>query len=206
MKIKIGVFEDHPIIQASIAYVFKQSQSNFDVLFIATTKEEFFERLKEHVPDVLLVDVIAEEVSGLEVFEHLEKNYSTIKSIAFTSLSSPILVENLLYLGVKGYVNKKQPSTDIINAVERVYNNEIILPDEYSFLTKRYYELHSSTLSPREIEIVRYISKEYTSAEIAEILSLSVNTVENHRKSIFAKLDVKNVAGLVREAATLGYL
>jgi DNA-binding NarL/FixJ family response regulator len=140
------------------------------------------------------------------LYEHVQKNFPDVKMISFTSLSSPILVENLLATGVKGYVNKNQDIEDLILAIEHVYDGNLYLPDDYRFLIKKFHVLKKNSLTPREIEIVQLISKEYTTSDIASQYGISINTVENHRKNIFAKMNVRNVAGLVREASKLGYL
>ena len=87
-----------------------------------------------------------------------------------------------------------------------IENGEISVPEEYKFLTNKYREIQPHLLSKREQEILSLIANELTSREIADKLFLSINTIENHRKSIFNKLGVKNLAGMIMEAARAGYL
>ncbi len=203
--IRIALFEDHPIVLKSLIACVKE-QANFDLIFTSISKTDFFDKLKVHTVDVAVVDVLANDVTGLEVYEYIHKKFPFIKIISFTSLSSPILVENLLGLGVKGYVNKNQEIEDLVSAINTVANNGIYLPTDYQFLSSKYHQLKTSNLTEREIQIIQLISREYTTNDIALQLTLSVNTIENHRKKIFEKLEVKNVAGMVREASKLGYL
>jgi DNA-binding NarL/FixJ family response regulator len=203
--ITIGVFEDHPMMARSLEETLAK-QSNISVLFSVTDKNSFLSSIKEKQPDILLLDLLAKDVRGLEIFELVSEDYPSVKMIAFTSLSSPVLIENLLGLRVRGYVNKNQEEGDLIEAIRVVSNDETYLPEEYRFLSKKYHLLKSTILSEREIQIVQLISREFTTSEIAAHLSLSTNTIENHRSKIFNKLNVKNVAGMVREAAKLGYL
>jgi DNA-binding CsgD family transcriptional regulator len=79
------------------------------------------------------------------------------------------------------------------------------LPDDYKHLTKGYIH-QTAILSAREIEIINMIGKEYTSQQISNEIFLSIHTIESHRKRIFQKLNVKNVAGMIMEASRLGYL
>lgn len=204
--IRVALFEDHPVVLRSLES-FLNEQPNIEVVFSAKTKSELYEKLDQQQDvDVFVVDLLGIDIRGLEVFEYLNKNHPGIQLISFTSLSSAVLVENLLAVGVRGYVNKNQDLEDLVLAIETVYDGNISLPEDYSFLIKRPTDHHKVTLSERETEIVNFIALEYTTSDIAAQLGISVNTVENHRKSIFQKLDVKNVAGMMREVARLGYL
>lgn len=203
--IKIAFFEDHPIVTNSLIHLFEKENA-ISLEFSATTKDNLFEKIKDNSDiDILIIDVIATEVNGLEIFEFVNTNYPKIKTIAFTTLNSPILVENLLLTGVKGYVNKNQEIEDLLEAIKIVNDELVYLTEDYQFLAKRNYNSETKILTNREIEILQLIIKEFTSTDISEKLNISVYTVENHRKNIFTKLNVKNVAGMVREASKLGY-
>lgn len=204
--IQVAVFEDHPIVLRSLTSLLS-NEPHIDLKFGVATKKALYEHLLNFSNlDILILDFLAVDVTGMELYEYVHKNFQKIKVISFTSLSSPILIENLLANGVKGYVNKNQDIEDLLIAIDDVYHNKIYLPEDYSFLSKKVKTFEKNTLTAREIEIVRLISNEYTTVDIASQFGISVNTVENHRKNIFQKLDVKNVAGLVREAFKLGYL
>lgn len=204
--IEVAVFEDHPIVLRSLTSIIN-NEVNFNLKFNVSTKLALYDSLINYPKiDILILDFLAVDVTGMELYEYVNKNYPKIKLISFTSLSSPILIENLLAIGVKGYVNKNQDIEDLLQAINEVYNGKVYLPDDYSFLSKKIQTLKKSTLTNREIEIVRLISNEFTTSDIASQYGISINTVENHRKNIFEKLNVRNVAGLVREASNLGYL
>jgi DNA-binding NarL/FixJ family response regulator len=204
--IKVGVFEDHPIVSSSLESQFKAN--GIETVFNASQKEVFYAQLKalHHQLEILIIDMLAADVRGLEVYEYVCKNYANLKVISFTTLSSPVLVENLISIGVKGYVNKSQPESDLITAIRKVAAGRMYVPPDYDFLLKKSGVSDSITLSEREIQILQLVASEFTTNDIAQQLGISVNTVENHRKRIFAKLQVKNVAGMVREAVKLGYI
>ena len=204
--INIAFFEDHPIVKNSLTTLFT-NQSDLNLIFFASTKNDLYRNIKKHATlNVIVIDLLASDVQGLEIYDFLNKNYPQVNIIAFTSLSSPILVENLLSAGAKGYVNKNQDIEDLLEAIRKVSKGEIYLPDDYSFLSKKYTTSTSIALTEREIEIMQLIIMEFTTADIAQQLQISVNTIENHRKSIFQKFNVKNVAGMVREASKLGFI
>jgi DNA-binding NarL/FixJ family response regulator len=203
-KIKIGLFDDHTFIVKGLADYLTSNQ--IEVVFCSSTKIDLLTELNKSEIDILILDIVAPDILGLDLFEEIAANYPLIKVIAHTTLSSAMLVENLLSIGVRGFINKKQAEADIIVCIENVYANEISIPNEYHFLTSKYHSINSNILTPREIEIIQLIAKELTSPEIALKLALSVFTVENHRKNIFRKLEVKNLAGMIMTASRMGYI
>ncbi len=202
--IRIGLFDDHTFIVKGLADFLTSSE--MEVVFCSVTKIDLLEQLVKNEIDILILDIVAPDVLSIELFEEIADNYPLIKIIAHTTLSSAMLVENLLSIGVKGFINKKQPEADMVKCIRNVYANEISIPEEYHFLTSKYRSLISNVLSPREIEIIQLIAAEHTSQEISDKLAISIFTVENHRKNIFRKLDVKNLAGMMLTASRMGYI
>lgn len=203
-KPTVGLFDDHPYILSGIAN--SLTNAKFDVLFQTTSKEQLFTALKKQLPDVLVLDIVSDEVRGLENFENVLQLYPDQKILAFSSLESVVLIHNLLSIGVRGFVNKKSENTVLIDSIKLVLDGKIALDDQYKHLTSGYTVRNTAILTSREIDIVRDIATGKTSTQIADNLKLSVNTIESHRKRIFQKLNVKNVAGMVMEAGGLGYL
>lgn len=103
-------------------------------------------------------------------------------------------------------MHKRQPLSDLVQAVFQVAAEQIVVPEAYRYLTTKFRDMNFSLLSEREQEIVGWIGKGLTSEEIDTGINLSVNTLEGHRKKIFLKLNVKNVAGMILEASKLGCL
>jgi DNA-binding NarL/FixJ family response regulator len=201
--ISIGLFDDHPIVLQGLANNIDANQ--FKIVFATSSKEDFFDLLQVFQPDVLIIDIVSDEVFGLEVFERILTLYPSQKIIAFSSLDSIVLVDNLLSIGVKGFASKKSHFSKLEQAILSVMQDKIALPEDYKHLTKGYIH-QTAILTAREIEIINMIGKEYTSQQIGDELILSIHTIESHRRRIFQKLDVKNVAGMIMESARLGYL
>lgn len=205
-KIRIGIFDDHPLIGKGLADYIHEADSSMEVVFLSKTKEELLQQVKLNEPDLLILDIVAPDVTGLELFETISSHYPSVQLLAYSTLNSAILTENLLSIGVRGFVNKKQDPSEIIKAIHLLLDDKLAIPEEYKFLTSKYRELNHAVLSKREVEILKMIANELTSIEIAEKLFLSPHTVENHRQNIFRKLDVKNLAGLIMTANKLGYI
>ncbi len=204
--IKIGIFDDHPIVSNGVISFFSNHLFEVSVMFCASTREDLIKNLEKSKPDLLILDIVAPDVTGLDLFTELIKQHKSIKIIAYSTLKSHVLVENLLSIGVKGFVNKNQQPEDLLQAIKDVYYDLIYVPEKYKFLTSRFREPVKNTLSNRETEILLLISKEATTEEIALKLNLSTKTIENQKLSLFKKLEVKNAAGLILAATRLGYI
>ncbi len=202
--VRVGLFDDHPAVGLALLRTFEERGAT--LRFHARTREELMRHLDAPLPDVLILDVVADDVIGIELFRTIGNAHPTLPIIAYTSLGSPILVENLLRSGVRGYVSKTEDIDALCAAVKKVAQGRLHLPPEYAFLNGQSQAKEAAALSEREIEVLRLIAREQTSKEIAERLSLSVNTVENHRQHIFTKLNVRNLAGLIVEGFRHGYL
>jgi DNA-binding NarL/FixJ family response regulator len=204
--IRIGLFDDHHMISKGLSTLLSAYKADFNVAFVANDKEALIKNLSTKEIDVLILDIVAPDVVGLELFEMVVSDFPDIKVLAYSSLNSPILIENLLSIGVIGFVNKKEQENIVLSAIISVYNDSVFVEEQYKYLTSKYRELVPTILSEREIEILKLISQELISQEIATQLNISIRTVENHRTNIFKKLDVKNTAGLIMAANRLGYL
>lgn len=204
--ITVGLFDDHPVILDGIRRVLDDHPDAFELLFAVSGRNELLRQCALQMPQVLVLDIISAEVKALELFGYFRENYPETAIVAHSGLANPALVQNLLFLGIKGFVNKRQPLDDLLHTLVLVSEGHISVPEDYRYLTSRFHSGETALLSEREIEIVNLIATEYSSAQIAETLHLSVNTVENHRKRIFLKLNVKNVAGMVLAASRLAYI
>ncbi len=202
----IGIFDDHPIITSGLTDLLIQS-GNFSVDLVANTRDSLLDQLALGQIDVLLMDVVVPDVSGLELFKVVCTRFPGLKVIAYTSLTSPILVENLFIHGVHGYLNKRQSATEVTAAILQVCMGRQYVPEEFEYLLERESGvLVSVNLTPREHEILLLVLDGKLSKEIASLLDISQNTVENHRTNLFRKFEVANLAELFKQAARLGYL
>jgi DNA-binding NarL/FixJ family response regulator len=201
----IAIFDDHPVLGHGAAELLRRA-TVWQVLYVENTRDGLLEQLAQRQPDLLLMDVVAPDVNGLDLFKEIRKLHPTVHLVAYTQLKSPILIESLLQIGVRGYVSKLQPAQDLVAAVQAVAAGELSFPPKYLHLTSRYRLPEDHLPSERELEVLRLIAGEATTQEIAQHLQISTKTVENHRASLMRKLDTKNVAGLMLAATRLGYL
>jgi DNA-binding NarL/FixJ family response regulator len=119
--------------------------------------------------------------------------------------SSPML-ERLMAEKIQGVVTQQFDIDKLDQVIMETVSNSGNIPKQFGFRVSRYSDIELTSLSAREMEIVYLISEEKTTGEIADELNISISTVENHRKNIFRKMGVKNLAGLVMTANKVGYI
>jgi len=212
MPIKVAITDDHPLAIAGL-----QNMLSSSPLIVVThtynNGEDLLLGLKTEQPDVLLLDVILPDIKGPELAAQIHAAYPAIKILAITSLDAPVHVKAMLRNGCTGYLLKNTDVQTLINAITDVNNGkEYIEPSikEQMLQNMLHFRkpttIKKPTLTRRETEILHLIIEEHTNQEIADKLFLSLRTIENHRFSLFQKLDVKNTVGLVKVAIQLGLI
>ena len=163
--------------------------------------------MKEQVIDVLFLDINFGNADGREVLKNVRIEHPEIKVIALTSFGDTATIKSCIHAGFDGFLLKSDDRDEIINALIAVMNDEKYYSSKAKGAVFENEVIgHKTKLSDREIEIVKLITAERTNKEIAQELFLSEKTVENHRANIMLKMDVKNVAGLVKKAILQGII
>jgi DNA-binding NarL/FixJ family response regulator len=199
----VGLLDDNPIVIDGIkSHADKYPQ--LSLLFTANTIGEFIKHINHCQPEVLIVDVILKDSDGLDIFRYLKRNYPDSLVIAFTNVSSINIIDSIYACGAKGYVHKSESPQILLEAILHVLKTkELYVPEELRPYLKK--EQNSIILSAREKEIAKHIVDGKSNKEIAQLEFISVNTVDFHRKNLFRKFKVRNVAELVREVIEFGY-
>lgn len=158
------------------------------------------------VPDVLLLDVQMPGMTGIEAAGIIHKKFPEIRIIALTNVDVIPQVKKMLAQGCMGYLLKDASSDTIFQAIVAVHAGEQYLHEPIrNQLLKSFSEKKSKHLiTRREKEVLVLVAQGLSNKEIAEQLSLSIRTVENHRNHLLQKFDVKNAAGLVKIAMDEG--
>lgn len=211
MKIRIAITDDHPMIIRGISNML----SNYDHIFVTGTYmdgKELLEGIAKETPDILLLDIQLPGQTGDELVPILSKQYPDMRIIILTNFNSITYTNNFLRLGVAGYLLKTAREHIIIEAIESVYKEaqyiDPTLREKLGQLKQRTKSALFSkvTLTAREKEILKLIVNGYTNREIVSTLFLSIHTVKNYRKSIFLKMDVKNMAELTKKTLNMGLI
>ncbi len=211
MRIKIAIADDHPLVISGLRYVLSNC-TDMEVTGTYANGNELLKGLQQRQPDVLLLDIHLPGQSGDALAEFICDRYPEIKILALTNLDNVYYIKNMLRKGARGYMLKTAIEPVLLDAVRRVYKGEQylepVLRDKVlqDTLSAKKEVSASPMLTTCELEVLKYIALDMTSQEIAEKLSLSKRTVDSHRLSLFTKLGVKNMAGLVRKGIQLGLI
>ncbi|NND31855.1 MAG: response regulator transcription factor [Saprospiraceae bacterium] len=206
--IKVMLVDDHQIILDSLGLLFNMIDQ---VEVVATTSDsrEVLDLIKKINIDILITDFSMPYMNGVQLTLAVKEQFPSLKVIMLTVADEVGAIQDAYRAGIAGYIMKKADRQELELAVKTVAAGQMYFNKEVmkSILTQEpahHDDLHAmeklSQLTKREIEIIKLIAQEYSSAEIAEQLFISVGTVETHRHNIMRKLDVKNVIGMIKFA------
>jgi DNA-binding NarL/FixJ family response regulator len=185
---------------------------NLEVVYTTQSGHQLLEHFQSGAPDVLLMDIQMPEINGIDLCKQITKQHPSVKVIAFTSFDDSNYVKQIFRSGAKGYLLKNSDKQTIVKAVETVMQDEEYMDDAIKkillqeSITGHRRSIFEVPLTKREKEILKLIADGMSSQEIAETLFISLRTVETHRLNLNQKLDVKNTAGLVKEAIKRGLI
>ena len=206
--IRVLIAEDHLMVRAGIRALLEKA-GDIHVMGEASNGQEAIEMTESLKPDVLIMDIMMPRLNGIQAAENIREMRLPTFILLLSMYSDEGFVHQALQCGVKGYVLKSSVSDELLWAVRAVASGKTYLSKLISeIVVESTINPHSalqdgdplSNLSPREKEILQLIAEEHTSAEIGKMLFISEKTVEKHRTKLMEKLNVRNLAGLVRLA------
>lgn len=211
--IRVILVEDHALVRAGLRALLERA-GDIHVLGEASNGQEGVEMTKSLKPDVVIMDIMMPRLNGIQAAEHIQNLKLPANVLLLSMYSEEGLVHQALQSGAKGYVLKTSVSEELLEAVRIVARGETYLSTAVSTILVESAFHHSTSqsnnpldnLSPREKEILQLIAEEYTSIEIANLLTISEKTVEKHRANLMEKLHVRNLAGVVRLAIKYGLI
>ena len=206
--IRVFITDDHEMYLEGLALLLSK-QPGIEVTGTSMTGTGLLQKLKEGQPDLLLLDVHLPDIDEEELIIKIRAEYPDLKIIYLTILRGTRYIHKLTKHNTQGYILKNAPLQELIDAVSTVHQGGTYFSKEINIHdTKNDFRSTitiedkniSEILSRRELEVLRLICTEFSNAEIAKRLFLSISTVETHRKNLIAKLGVNNTVGLVKFA------
>ena len=210
-KIQLAIIDDHAVVIDGLKTMLT-AFSHLEVIYATQSGRQLLEQLEIVMPDVLLMDIQMPEINGIDLCKQVLRQQPGIKIIAFSSFDDSSYVKQIFRGGAKGYLLKNSDKQSIVKAIETVMQDEEYMDETIKkiivqeSLTGQRRSIFDVPLTKREIEILKLIAEGLSSQEIADKLFISLRTVETHRLNINQKLDVKNTAGLVKEALKRGLI
>lgn len=210
-KIRLAIVDDHAVVLDGLKTMLNAFE-NLEVVHTSQNGHELLEHFQSDTPDVLLMDIQMPDINGIDLCKQITKLHPSVKVIAFTSFDDSNYVKQIFRSGAKGYLLKNSDKQTIVKAVETVMQDEEYMDDAIKkillqeSITGQRRSIFEVPLTKREKEILKLIADGLSSQEIADKLFISLRTVETHRLNLNQKLDVKNTAGLVKEAIKRGLI
>lgn len=207
--IHVVMVDDHQLFCRAMMSLLSGYQDRISLISVCNNGEQMKTCLRQQVVDVLLLDIVMPNESGIQLLHFLRKNYPDLPVLMLSSITSAEIVQEAIQIGAKGFLSKSTDEEDIIEAVETVFRGA---PYYGKDIARILYDVSLSKslkpeiLTPREQEIVSLCSEGITCCQIADKLHISVRTVETHKTAIFRKLGIRNSVELVRYAFSHGII
>ena len=195
-KIKVVVVDDDAFVAASLKTILEASKE-VEVLRLGKNGKEAIALYKEYEPDVLLMDIRMEVMSGLEAGEEILKTSPEARILYLTTFSDDEYIVQALRIGAKGYILKQDyegivPAIRVVSSGQSVFGGQIINKIPSLMQNTETADYESWGLSEKEFEIVEAVARGLNNKEIAEELYLGEGTVRNYLSGILSKLDLRD--------------
>lgn len=206
--IRILIVDDHAVVRKGLAMVLRL-ESGIEVVGEAENGKIGLEAAQRLHPDIALLDLIMPEMDGQEMALAMRKSMPHIKIMMLTGTDVDDRVFDLVAAGIEGYVLKNIEPAELVRAIRAVMHGEAYLhPDVIKKVMERMQSHNEppASLTPREMEILEYMSTPNTYKQIAGQLNISEETVRSHAKNIMDKLKQPNRAQAVLAAMKMGLI
>ena len=209
---RLAIAEDHKILRETLKGMLEHTQA-YEVICEASNGLEAIKCIEHYEPEMLLLDLSMPIMGGMSVLKEVKERFPKTKILILTMHKSEEYVREGLELGADGYCLKDCGRDDFIAAIEKVLGGGVYFSPGIAdkilagYLgVKRTFRGRSSwdSLTRREKEVLKLVGEGHRNKEIANILSISLKTVEKHRSNIIRKLDIHSVASLTAYAFEKG--
>ncbi len=205
MTLRIVLSDDHTLFLEGLAAMLTMDQrQDFSIVAKASNGIQAIAAIKTHAPDVAVIDQAMPGVSGLEVFLEARRWSPDTRFVVLTGTVRADLLHELEKAGVQGLFLKSDPLEELCSGILRVANGDRVLSSDIQRLLND--RPDTPRLSPREIEVLQAIARGLSNPKIAETLHISPKTVDSHRTSLMAKMEVRSTATLLVAAMRAGLI
>jgi DNA-binding NarL/FixJ family response regulator len=213
---KILIVDDHEVVRDGLKNILT-SLDNISIAGEAGNGEDAVKMYTSLKPDIVIMDISMPGMNGIEATRVIKEKDPDARILILTMHDNQEYLNQIIRSGAKGFILKNTDKEELLEAVRTVSSGENFFSKDISkLIIDNYIRTAKDTekndgykevpLTKREIEILKLIASGYSNQEIANILYISYNTVDTHRKNIMHKLSIKNTAGLVRYAIEKGLI
>ncbi|NWF77406.1 MAG: response regulator transcription factor [Chloroflexi bacterium] len=213
-KIKVLIVDDHTLVRDGIRALLALV-ADIQIVGEAANGREALEKVKELAPDVVLMDLAMPIMSGLEATRRIRKRFPTTKVLALTQYEDREYIVPTIEAGARGFISKTAAFSELASAIQAVYHGGSFLsPMAAAAVVEECQQKVSiegekdayQNLTDREREMLKLVAEGYTAKEIADMLVISLRTVETHKTNLMKKLNIHNKADLIRFAIRKGII
>ncbi len=210
-NIRVLLAEDHTIVRKGLISLLKDEMS-IEIIGEADDGREAIIKVEELMPDIVLMDISMPLLNGLDATRQIKKRFPEVRVLILTMHMDDAYILEVMQAGASGYIIKKAVPTELVAAIQAVYQGDIYLSpkvskkiiQEYLKQTDAGKEKIEPKLTDREREVVQLIAEGNSNRKIGESLFISVKTVESHRAKIMEKHDLHSTADITRYAIRKG--
>jgi DNA-binding NarL/FixJ family response regulator len=207
--VRILLADDHDVVRRGLR-VLLQEHAGWEICGEAMTGREAVDLAREMQPDVAIIDLMMPDLNGLGVTSQIRKASERTQVLIFTMHHNETLIHGVLEAGARGYLLKTDAEQHVVTAVETLLRGQPYFSAQVSetvlegFLRSGRHAAADSAvvprLTPREGEIIQLLAEGHRNKKIAQMLGISIKTVETHRTALMRKIGVKSIVELVRYA------
>ncbi len=206
-KKKVLIIDDHPVVRQGLAALINQ-QKEMEVCGQAADGREAMSQIKALSPDMATIDLTLHDSGGLELLKNIKSQYPDLLMLVISMHEEGLYAERVLRAGARGYIMKHVATEKLVEAMQKVLAGQIYVSEKMAEKMVRSLVAGGqaglgasvSSLSDRELEVFRLIGQGYSTRKIADMLHLSVKTIETYRAHIKDKLGLQDAAQLLQYA------
>lgn len=202
--VKVIIADDHKLIIDGLKSLLEE-KPEIKIVAEAENGQELIEKTRVVNPDLIITDIDMPVLSGVEAVRVLRKESTALKILVLTMHKDKAMFLKLKEAGANGYIHKNCDKEELFFAINQLLKGKGFMSSEIQEADNSFKVQDSATevdLTKREVEILIHITEGLTNVEIGQKLFISDRTVDTHRTNLMKKLNVKNVAGLIRFAYT----
>ena len=192
MTIKVFNADDHPLLRKGVTDLINETP-DLEWVGSADNGQDAVDKIRSIKPDIALLDIEMPHLSGIDVAKQLIGENTSTQFIVLTLFNDASFLQNAMKTGIRGYLLKDSSEKIILDCIRSVHAGKAYVNPEltqYLLSSKNVHDSILSSLSDHEVNILKLIAKQKTTAEIANMLFISPKTVSNHRSNISKKLEL----------------
>lgn len=211
-RIRVLLADDHKIIRDSLKHLLN-CEPDIEVIAEADNGRDTIRLANQFMPDIVIMDISMPDVNGIQATEQIITANPSVKILPLSMHTDQRFVADILRAGAKGYLPKDSAAEELVRAIRVINGGKMYLsPVIVKFVAAGFVENRNpekgagarDLLSLRELEVLQLLTEGHSTKEIAFKLSVSSKTIESHRKNIFTKLGIDNIADLTKYAIREG--